>query len=349
MWLLTVRDLLYRKRQFSIAALGSALVFAMALVLSGVAGGFRDEARRTVAATGAESFVVAPGAGGPFVSFSALPADALATVRRVPGVVAADPLIVLQTPMEHRAGRLDVHLVGHALGGLGTPPLERGRAVQAAGEAVVDRSSGLRVDDRFGVAGVSLLVVGESSRLHYAAGVANVYVALSDAQRVVFAGAPTITAVAVRGRPATLPAGLKLVTLAEARADIMRPLANAVRTLDICVAFLWLVAAVIIGAVSYLSALERLRDFAVLKAIGVPGRRIYGGLAAQSTLASLIAALLAVGLSRGLGPTIPLPLAVPRSAFLVLPVVAVLVGLVASLSGLRQAVRVDPALAFAGR
>ena len=39
---------------------------------------------------------------------------------------------------------------------------------------------------------------------------------------------------------------------------------------------------------------------------------------------------------------------VPALTFLTLPIVAVLVGVVASLIGLRRAVGVDPALAFAG-
>ena len=39
---------------------------------------------------------------------------------------------------------------------------------------------------------------------------------------------------------------------------------------------------------------------------------------------------------------------IPRSAYIVLPVVAVVVGLLSSLIALRRAVTVDPALAFGG-
>jgi putative ABC transport system permease protein len=39
---------------------------------------------------------------------------------------------------------------------------------------------------------------------------------------------------------------------------------------------------------------------------------------------------------------------VPASAYIALPIVAVVVGLIASLFGLRRAVTVDPALAFGG-
>ena len=39
---------------------------------------------------------------------------------------------------------------------------------------------------------------------------------------------------------------------------------------------------------------------------------------------------------------------IPRVAFALLPVVAITIGVLASLAGLRRAVTVDPALAFGG-
>ena len=47
-----------------------------------------------------------------------------------------------------------------------------------------------------------------------------------------------------------------------------------------------------------------------------------------------------------IGPKFPLPCVVPGSAYVLLPVAAVLVGVVASGFGLRRAVTIDPALAF---
>jgi putative ABC transport system permease protein len=44
----------------------------------------------------------------------------------------------------------------------------------------------------------------------------------------------------------------------------------------------------------------------------------------------------------------PLLIVVPTSAYISLPLVATVVGLLASLAGFRRAVAVDPALAFGG-
>jgi putative ABC transport system permease protein len=86
----------------------------------------------------------------------------------------------------------------------------------------------------------------------------------------------------------------------------------------------------------------------VLKAIGVPTRSIAAGLAMQAVIVALLAALVGAGLSMLLGPLFPMQVIVPVQAFVALPVIAVLIGLIASATGLRRAVSVDPALAFGG-
>ena len=53
---------------------------------------------------------------------------------------------------------------------------------------------------------------------------------------------------------------------------------------------LWLVAALIIGTMTYLSALERRRDVAVLKAIGASTRQLGMSIALQGALVALAAA-----------------------------------------------------------
>jgi putative ABC transport system permease protein len=111
---------------------------------------------------------------------------------------------------------------------------------------------------------------------------------------------------------------------------------------------LWAVAALIVGSLIYLSALERTRDFAVFKAVGLPTSWVFAGLSLQAVIVAVIAAVLGGVLSLALGPTVPMRVVVPVSAFFLLPGIAVVIGLLASLMGLRRAVTVDPALAFGG-
>jgi putative ABC transport system permease protein len=104
----------------------------------------------------------------------------------------------------------------------------------------------------------------------------------------------------------------------------------------------------VIGSVVYLSALERRRDFAVYKATGWSTRSLAVGLASQAVLLSTTASLVGVVVAQFLLPLFPMTFEVPSLARVLLPVVGLVVGLVASAAGLRKAVGVEPALAFGG-
>jgi hypothetical protein len=93
--------------------------------------------------------------------------------------------------------------------------------------------------------------------------------------------------------------------------DTLGPLDGAIASVDLVRALLWVVAAIIIGAVVYLSALERQRDIAVLKAVGVSNRTLLASLAVQAVLVALVAVLVAIGLQAILAPAFPLRVRVP--------------------------------------
>ena len=130
--------------------------------------------------------------------------------------------------------------------------------------------------------------------------------------------------------------------------DLLRALGQAKSTISLLAFLLWIVAALIVGSVVYVSVLERQRDFAVFKATGVSTNSILGGLATQAVILSLVAAVVGSGIAVILSPAFPIPVSLTLGSFLLLPAVAVVIGLLASLAGLRRAVSIDPALAFGG-
>jgi putative ABC transport system permease protein len=75
---------------------------------------------------------------------------------------------------------------------------------------------------------------------------------------------------------------------------------------------------------------------------------VLAGLALQAVVVALLAAAVGVILVQVLAPLFPMTVAVPMTAYLTLPAIAVAIGLLASVAGLRRAVAVDPALAFGG-
>jgi putative ABC transport system permease protein len=165
---------------------------------------------------------------------------------------------------------------------------------------------------------------------------------------MLFSGQPLVSAIGLRGTPAEIPDGYQIVHRDVAVDDLLRPLQNALSAISYLAILLWAVAALIVGSLIYLSALERTRDFAIFKAVGVSTRSVLAGLALQAVVVAVVAAALGGLLSLALGPLFPIRVVVPTSAFVLLPVIAVAIGLLASVAGMRRVVTVDPALAFGG-
>jgi putative ABC transport system permease protein len=126
-----------------------------------------------------------------------------------------------------------------------------------------------------------------------------------------FAGQP-LTRRSLGRSPADAPAGYQIVDQNDAVDDILRPLESSYGAITFMAVLLWIVAALIVGSVIYLSALERVRDFAVFKAVGVSTRSVLGGLALQAVIVAVVAAIFGAVLSFGLAPTFPMLVAAPK-------------------------------------
>jgi putative ABC transport system permease protein len=348
MWMITLRDLQYRRRQFGIAVAGAALVFALALVATGIVEGFRTEALQTVRAMGADAWIVPRGVTGPFTSQSTVPMSLADRVRRLKGVGAAHPIVVLPHVARLGHGQAEnVHVIGHTIGRVGDP--EWGRPPYLGrGKAVVDEALGVEPGAVINIASRRLRVASVIKGRTYFAGIPTVYTGLHDAQEISFEGRPLASAVLVRGAVPHPPPGYVARSNDEVTEDLLSPVQGATTAVDNLRLMLWVVAGVIIGAVVYLSVLERIHDFAVLKAVGGSSRSLAIGVAAQAAIASLLSALIAAALAQALKGAFPLPVTITASAYLALPAIALGVGILASLLALRRALVVDPALAFAG-
>jgi putative ABC transport system permease protein len=347
-WLSSRRNLGWRRRRFVIAVIGITLAFALTLLLSGFRDGIDVESNRAVRALGGDTFVVKAGVSGPFTTIAQLPATVADDLASLPGVRRAAPMVSVRHAIES-APVTDVYLVGARPGALGSPRVSEGRAPRARGEAVLDAGADRQLGDTLSLGGRGFVVVGLVRDVSVWAGVPSMFVTLADAQDLVFGGLPSATAIVLDGRPREVPAGLRALTARQARADLERPLANAITTIDLFRVLLWIVAAAIVGSVLYISALERSRDFAVFKAFGAGTADLVGTLVVEAVVLSLLSAAAAALLSRLLEGLFPAVISFPARTLLLLPLVAVVIGVVGSLAGARRAIAVDPATAFASQ
>ncbi len=349
MWGVTFSDLIYRYRQFLIAVVGAGVVFAMALAMTGLAAGFTSEIDWTIGGIGAERWVLNDNAHGLISNGQLLPQADTAVIAQSPGVRGAAGLAVLPQQAARINGRSKTVLVfGVELGNIGDPAVTSGRALAGPGQVVADTRTGAAVGSRITIGSLSFRVVGQVVNRTMLAGSPIVFMPLRDAQVLALGGRPLITAVVTRGIPSRVPAGLTVLTSSEIEHDNLTPLAGAVSSIDSFKFIMWVVAAIIVAALLYVSALQRVRDFAVLKALGSSSLLLFESLAVQAVVVTLLAAALAAIVANFMGGFFAQPVVIPGSAFATLPVIAIVVGLVSSLVAVRRATSADPAAAFGG-
>ncbi len=346
---ITLSDLLYRRRQFLIATLGASLVFAMTLLLAGLVAGFRVEIDQTVSGFHADAWVVKVGSAGRIASLAPMPETVAARVARTPGVTAAVPVVVVPQTVGSGGSLQQVNVIGAPVGSAPLrPPLVAGVQVTAPGQAVVDQRLGESVGARMSIGGHPFTVVGVTSDRTLLGGTPNMYVGLHDAQVVSFEGADLVSAVVVDGTPSVRPAGLTVMTNGQIDQVSLQQMSTAESSINNTKLFMAAIAAVIVASLVYVTALERTRDFAVLKALGATSGALYVGLALQAVVVALVAAGIAAVLAQFMVGVFSQPVDIPFAAYIALPVTAVVVGMLSSLIALRRAVAADPAKAFAG-
>jgi putative ABC transport system permease protein len=102
-----------------------------------------------------------------------------------------------------------------------------------------------------------------------------------------------------------------------------------------------LIAGIIIGLVIYTFTLDKVKEIAMLKLLGAPGRRIYGMILQQAVLIAVLGTILGGALERAVEPYFPRRVEATYGDMAQLLVAMVVVALLASLLAVRRAVKVD--------
>ena len=306
------------------------------------------------------------------MSSSVLPPDAAARIAEVPGVAWVADIDFTSGSIGGPKGRQLSYVIGYdTAGGRGGPArLVAGRA-PAMGEAVLDDQAadqlGVRLGDSVAVLGTPLRVAGLSTA---GTSITNTTVFVDSRQFALLRlsghdqahnGGPAYLLVGATGGLSTATLADRVQSAApdltvqtrgefvasETRVvtDMSADLLRLMSTLGLLIAL----AVIALGLMT--STLNRLRDFAVLKALGSSATRLVGTVVSQVLwtvgLAAGVATALALTVSvvlRQLAPNVQIDVTVEASARTA--VSALVIGLVAALWPLRRVSAVDPATAF---
>ncbi len=345
----TLADLAYRYRQFLIAVFGAGVVMAMALLMAGLAQGFSTETIQTVNGVGAERWVITANSSGRIAAVGVFPQADVARIAHASGVTRSDPLAILPQEVLRVGGRnRTVNVMGVQVGGLGDPQVTSGRPLSGSHQVVLNAAVGVPVGRTVRMGPTEFRVVGEVDNRTLLGGTSMVYMSLHDAQALTLGGRALVTAAVTQGVPRTVPAGLEVLTNQQVEQNTLQALGPGVSSINNSKILMWVIAGIIIAALLYVSALQRVRDFAVLKALGSSSAALLGSLAMQAVLVALGAAAFGMVISNFMGGVFQQTVDIPASAYYSLPVIAIVVGLLSSLVALRQATGADPAAAFGG-
>ena len=352
------------RRRAGLTVLGVASSLLLVLLLDGILAGAIERVTAYINASPATLFVSQSGVRTMHMSASALPPDAAADARSVPGVDWAAAIGFGTGSLAGPGGRMLTYLIGYDTeAGYGGPGwLVAGRPPRA-GEAVLDQQAA----DRLGLSvGDSAVVLGERVRVSGLStggtSITNTTVFVGQAQYARMRG-PRLSYLLVGTDPGVGPeavadrlrSSLRGVTVqtreefASSEARIVSDMSADLLRLMSAIGLLVALAVVAVGQMA--ATLARVRDFAVLKALGATGARLVVTATAQAFWTVVLGALLAAVAALAIGWL--LPLAVPAIQVSVTPAAvarttggALLVGLLAAVWPVRRVATVDAATAF---
>ncbi len=334
MTFLVIRRLQNELRRLGATAGVLAIVLMLLFVMTGLVGQFNAEPELTTEQIGGDrSWVVSAAGTGPLTT--PIPDGRLADVDGM-------SIVLGQTSLSGERSFI-----------VGSPNLEDGpvlsdgRVPMAAGELLVDASTGTSVGDDVQLGGGPATVVGVTNDATILAGVPLVFTTIDYAQAILSGGEDVRMGVLVDSVPTELDPALKVMTASEVAADGRVPLENAISTVTIVTGLLWMITVIVVAAVTYVSAVERTKEFAVLKAIGASSRRIGASMAIEAVAVVLVAVVIGAFLQWLVAPVFPMTLRLPGSAYAQIPLVAVAAALVAGAAGTRHAINTPATEAFA--
>jgi len=352
------------RRRATLTILGVAASLLLVLLLDGIFAGAVDRVTYYIRTSPADVFVSQDGVRTMHMTTSTLPTGTADRVTRIPGVAWVASIGFGSGSVSGPQGQQLSYLIGYdTRTGRGGPTRLVAGHPPGAGEAVLDKQAadqlGIDLGDRFQVMGTSLRAVGFSTG---GTSITNttVFVDLTEFGRIhddhvsyVLAGLEEGTdPEAVANRIEADVAGVTAQTReqfsdSEARVvtDMSADLLRLMSTIGLVIAL----AVIALGLMT--ATLHRLRDFAVLKALGARTPRLAAAVATQVLLCVVLASTAATTAALILAWLLPLAapavqISITAAAVAQTTTTALLVGLIAALWPLHRIAALYAATAF---
>jgi putative ABC transport system permease protein len=375
---LAFRDIRHKPGRFVMTCLGLSLLLGVVMTMAGIYRGMLADALALPRSIQADLWVVQADTNGPFAESSRIPGDTREMIARIDGIVTAGSVTLQPVQIERDGRRMKLEVVGFEPGRLGGPVnLAAGRNITRSHyELIADRKTGLALGDRLELGRDVYTVVGLTQGSVTASADPVIYMTLRDAQDLQFDLTPPearreaarsaqrtntdiVNAVVARISP-NIPVEsvaldvrrwkhLSVLSGGEQEAILATVVIEHARhQLGLFMAVLTVVSAVIIALIIYTLTMDKLREIATLKLIGMPDRTIIGMILQQALLMGVVGFIVGAALVSAAKDRFPRRVVLEPPDLGILFSVVVVVCLLATVLAVRAAVRVDPARALAG-
>lgn len=364
---LALRNLSQEPIRMLISGLGVAFAVLLLAIISGILTGIERYASAYIDGSGADVYVLQAGVENVNMAPSFLPNELVSQVDSVPGVAEAKGVLALNYIHGQGEQKIAAYIIGYdpATPFGGPWRLVAGRAAPAEEEVVVDRAfafrAGVGMGDTINVMGRRVKIVGLSRDTNTTGGL--VIFLHEKTAREVFGNDRAVNMILVRGEPGQDPATLAAdihVRVPDVSVPTRRQLSrnDLVMTMSmiappvVAMQFIsFLVGIMVLGLTIFTATTEKLREFAVLKAIGASPGQLITIVLAQSLTLSVIGLALGLGLAAAVSrwafffmPDVPIVFTAPSIA--VVFALTILMGCIAAYLPVRRVLRLDPAIVF---
>lgn len=360
------RNLFQNKTRLFISVGGVALAIFLIILLNGLLAGIYKQMTMYVVNSEADLFIAQKGVANLQGGTSLLPLGVLARVEQTEGVGSVRPILAQYLILDIHGKKVTTFMVGFDTRRGGGPwLLAQGRAVERDDEIVVDGvlagRHGLELGQKLHVVGKDFTIVGLSADTtswmvsmifvtHQAAG--DLFLSPGVTSFLLVSPDQGTTVPALKARLTGQIDGIEVLsreTVAANDRKLMGGVFDAPLKLMVAIAFL--VGALIVGLTIYTAVVEKVKEYGILKALGMRNWRLYTVVFEQALTASIFGfaggSLLSLAAGRGIELLWPQFLVIVRPLDLAqVAGIALLMAVVAAYIPARYVANIDPASVF---
>jgi len=379
---LAYKDITHSLGKFLITAMGVGMLLGIVLIMMGVYRGMIVDAEVLLEDIGADLWIVQEETMGPFAQSSRLPEDLRESLKANEGISKTAALAFQNLQVDTPDGRMvRVYSVGYNPFGefavINPQRLIAGRTLRKSHyEIVVTDKLGFGLDDKIALGRNSYTVVGITKGTVSSGGDLLVYLSLSDAQELQFLYSnarirndrargmesrepPLVNAIVATVRPGyaveKVASSLhrwkhKSVYTASQQKEILTRnlIERASKQIGLFTLILIAVSIIIIALIIYTMTLEKIKEIAIMKLVGIPNRMIIKMIMQETMVLGILAFAFGNLFAHLIDDRFPKRIVLITSDAWMLFGVILAASLLASVFGVLKAIRADPASAIGG-